>query len=148
MNCIGSHHLPEPSPPSYCIASPLCPAAQATRSQCDMAEELSRQLEDILSTYCRESMSDDASSLANGQSHSPELNGLNREDDKQGESIEQTRGGQKEQKKSQDKKKVKGLGKDLTFSLLPCSPTRLSDPVPPLWCSSLQAKRSLFSCRL
>ncbi|KAG8005052.1 hypothetical protein GBF38_010936 [Nibea albiflora] len=58
--------------------------AEAALSQCDMAEELSRQLEDILSTYCRESISDDASTLPNGQSHSLELNGLTREDDKPG----------------------------------------------------------------
>lgn len=80
-----------------------------------MAEELSRQLEDILSTYCRESISDDASDLANGQSHSPELNGLTneREDDKPEES--KVNGGDsgvgKQQKKTHEKKKVKGLGK-------------------------------------
>lgn len=80
-----------------------------------MAEELSRQLEDILSTYCRESISDDTGTLANGQSHSPELNGLTneRENDKPEES--KVNGGDnsvgKEQKKSQEKKKVKGLGK-------------------------------------
>lgn len=77
-----------------------------------MAEELSRQLEDILSTYCRESISDDASTLPNGQSHSPELNGLTREDDKPEELMEQTTGVEKEQKKTQEKKKVKGLGKE------------------------------------
>lgn len=88
-------------------------------SQCDMAEELSRQLEDILSTYCRESLSDDASALANGQSHSPELNGLTneREDDKPEEN--KVNGGDnsvgKEQKKTQEKKKVKGLGKEITL---------------------------------
>lgn len=82
-----------------------------------MAEELSRQLEDILSTYCRESISDDASTVPNSQSHSPELNGLTneREEDKADEG--KVNGGddrvEKEQKKSQDKKKVKGLGKEL-----------------------------------
>lgn len=85
--------------------------AESVRSQCDMAEELSRQLEDILSTYCRESSSDDASTLPNGQSHSPELNGLTREDDKPEESMEQIAGVEKEQKK----KKVKGLGKEITL---------------------------------
>uniref|UniRef100_A0A671TEY3 Taxilin alpha n=1 Tax=Sparus aurata TaxID=8175 RepID=A0A671TEY3_SPAAU len=88
--------------------------AEAARSQCDMAEELSRQLEDILSTYCRESISDDASTLPNGQSHSPELNGLTRVD---GKPEEGKAGGgvEKEQKKTQDKKKVKGLGKEITL---------------------------------
>ncbi|XP_033492117.1 alpha-taxilin [Epinephelus lanceolatus] len=85
---------------------------------CDMAEELSRQLEDILSTYCRESMSDDASTVPNGQSHSPELNGLTneREDDKpEGKVNGAGNGVEKEQKKSQEKKKVKGLGKEITL---------------------------------
>ncbi|XP_073319449.1 alpha-taxilin [Pagrus major] len=88
--------------------------AEAARSQCDMAEELSRQLEDILSTYCRESISDDASTLPNGQSHSLELNGLTREDDKP-EEGKVSDGVAKEQKKTQDKKKVKGLGKEITL---------------------------------
>lgn len=85
--------------------------ADAALAQCDMAEELSRQLEDILSTYCRESVSDD-NTVANGQSHSPEFNGLNndKEEDKQG-GNKVNREVDKEQKKSQDKKKVKGLGK-------------------------------------
>ncbi|XP_010731446.2 alpha-taxilin [Larimichthys crocea] len=91
--------------------------AEAALSQCDMAEELSRQLEDILSTYCRESISDDASTLPNGQSHSLELNGLTREDDKpdEGKVNGANIGVEKEQKKSQDKKKVKGLGKEITL---------------------------------
>ncbi|KAG7244413.1 hypothetical protein INR49_031864, partial [Caranx melampygus] len=72
--------------------------AAAALSQCDMAEELSRQLEDILSTYCRETISDDASALPNGQSHSPERNGLTNE---------------KEDEKS-EKGKVNG-GKEITL---------------------------------
>ena len=97
------------------LFSPLCLVAEAALSQCDMAEELSRQLEDILSTYCRESISDDASALLNGQSHSPVLNGLTseREDDKPEEdNVNGSERAEKEQKKSQDKKKVKGLGKE------------------------------------
>ncbi|XP_042362518.1 alpha-taxilin [Plectropomus leopardus] len=85
---------------------------------CDMAEELSRQLEDILSTYCRESISDDASMVPNGQSHSPELNGLTneREDDKPEDKVNGAGNGvEKEQKKTQEKKKVKGLGKEITL---------------------------------
>lgn len=89
--------------------------AEAAQTQCDMAEQLSRQLEDILSTYCRESISDDASTVPNGQSHSPELNGLTKEIDKPEETAEQTTGVEKEQKKTQEKKKVKGLGKEITL---------------------------------
>lgn len=88
----------------------LCLVAKAARSQRDMAEELSRQLEDILSTYCRESLSDDT--LANGQSHSPEFNGMARVNDKPGEGkVIGANGEEREPRKSQEKKKVKGLGK-------------------------------------
>ncbi|XP_013882725.1 alpha-taxilin [Austrofundulus limnaeus] len=91
--------------------------ADTASPQCDVAEELSRQLEDILSTYCRETVSDEASTLLNGQSHSPVLNGLTseREDDKQGEGKVGDSGAEKEQKKTQEKKKVKGLGKEITL---------------------------------
>lgn len=95
-----------------------CVVAEAAQSQCDMADELTRQLEDILSTYCRESMSDDTGILASGQSHSPEFNGLTRDGDKpeEGKVNGANRGGEKEQRKTHDKKKVKGLGKE-SFSL-------------------------------
>lgn len=85
--------------------------AEAALSQCDMAEELSRQLEDILSTYCWESISNDASALPNGQSHSPELNGLTKEKPEGGGVNGGDNAVEKEKKKTQDKKKVKGLGK-------------------------------------
>lgn len=97
------------------LCLPLYVAAEATLSQRDMAEELSRQLEDILSTYCRENISDDASTVPNGQSHNLQFNGLSnvREDEKQDQC--KVNGGdsgvEKEQKKTQEKKKVKGLGK-------------------------------------
>lgn len=86
--------------------------AEAARTQCDMAEELSRQLEDILSTYCRQSLSDDTAALPNGQSYPAELNGLGgeREDDKP-----EGKANDKEQKKSHEKKKIKGLGKEITL---------------------------------
>ncbi|XP_035490655.1 alpha-taxilin [Scophthalmus maximus] len=88
--------------------------AEAALSRCDMAEELSRQLEDILTTYCR-----GARALPNGQSHSPELNGLasGREDGKAagGKVNGGDAGMEKEQKKTQEKKKVKGLGKEITL---------------------------------
>lgn len=94
----------------------MCAVAAAALSQCDMAEELSRQLEDILSTYCRETISDDASALPNGQSHSPELNGLTNEKEDEKTAKGKVNGGgsgvEKEQKKTQEKKKVKGLGKE------------------------------------
>uniref|UniRef100_A0A3P8RZJ2 Taxilin alpha n=1 Tax=Amphiprion percula TaxID=161767 RepID=A0A3P8RZJ2_AMPPE len=94
-------------------------SAEAALSQCFTADDLSRQLEDILSTYCRVTISDDASALPNGQSHSPELNGLTseREDDKseEGKINGGENGAEKEQKKTQEKKKVKGLGKEITL---------------------------------
>nr|XP_057903172.1 alpha-taxilin isoform X2 [Doryrhamphus excisus] len=83
-------------------------------SQRDKADELSRQLEDILSIYCRQSRSDDAGALANGQSHSPELNGVEKDDNKPSKSKGGS-GEEKEQKKTQEKKKVKGLGKEITL---------------------------------
>lgn len=88
-------------------------------SQSDMADELSRQLEDILSTYCRES--EDAGALLNGQSHSLVLNGLNCEKEHEKSEDSKVNGGhksEKEQKKTQEKKKVKGLGEDkMTLSV-------------------------------
>ncbi|XP_056154315.1 alpha-taxilin isoform X2 [Lampris incognitus] len=93
--------------------------ADAALSQCDMAEELSRQLEDILSTYCREAITDDATAVPNGQSHSPDLNDLanGREDDKSEEGKVNGGGSraEKEQKKTQEKKKGKALGKEITL---------------------------------
>ncbi|XP_041867503.1 alpha-taxilin [Melanotaenia boesemani] len=93
--------------------------AEAALSQCDMAEELSRQLEDILSTYCRESISDAASALFNGQSHSPVLNGVAGERERDKPEEGKVNGGdnraEKEQKRTQEKKKVKGLGKEITL---------------------------------
>lgn len=81
-----------------------------------MAEELSRQLEDILSIYCRESISDDSSTLPNGQSGSPELNGLTRDDKpEEGKGNGANNGTEKEQRKTQEKKKLKGLGKKNSF---------------------------------
>lgn len=84
----------------------------------DMAEELSRQLEDILSTYCQEDSGEDGAAVPNGQSHGPELNGLaNESEDGKPEEVKVNGGGgaEKEQKKMQDKKKVKGLGKEITL---------------------------------
>lgn len=103
--------LSHPIPFVLCFP-PLCLGAEAAKSRSDMAEELSRQLEDILSTYCREILSDDNSTLDSGQSHSPELNGLTKGDEKPED--EKVNGGnngtEKQQRKTQEKKKVKGLG--------------------------------------
>ncbi|CAL8397648.1 unnamed protein product [Gadus morhua 'NCC'] len=94
--------------------------AEVVLSQCDMSEELSRQLEDILSTYCLANANGDGPALPNGQSHSPELNGLAHEGD-EGKAVKGGKvsggggGGGKEAKKTQEKKKVKGLGKEITL---------------------------------
>lgn len=87
--------------------------AKAERTRRDMAEELSRQLEDILSTYCRESLSDDT--LPNGQLHSPEFNGVAGNKPGEGKAIGANRE-ERESRRSQEKKKVKGLGKKLSAS--------------------------------
>ncbi|KAM3858625.1 alpha-taxilin [Diretmus argenteus] len=109
----------EPQTPQGDGAESEGTVAEAALSQCDMAEELSRQLEDILSTYCRENMGDDVTALPNGQSHSPELNGLANEREGGKPERGKVNGGggrvEKEQKKTQEKKKVKGLGKEITL---------------------------------
>lgn len=88
--------------------------AGAAKCRSEIVDELSRQLEDILSTYCRESMSDDNSTVDCSQSHSPEFNGLARGDKKpeDGKANGGNSGTEKQQRKSQGKKKVKGLGKE------------------------------------
>uniref|UniRef100_A0A8K9XG97 Taxilin alpha n=1 Tax=Oncorhynchus mykiss TaxID=8022 RepID=A0A8K9XG97_ONCMY len=95
---------------------PVSTAAEGVSSQCDMAEELSRQLEDILNTYCLEDNGEDGVNLPNGQSHGPVLNGLANEkelDVKPGDVKVNACGAEKA--KTQDKKKVKGLGKEITL---------------------------------
>ncbi|XP_029592121.1 alpha-taxilin isoform X3 [Salmo trutta] len=91
---------------------------EVVSSQCDMAEELSRQLEDILNTYCLEDNGEDGVNLPNGQSHCPVLNGLANEkelDVKPGEVKVNAGGAEKEKVRIQEKKKVKGLGKEITL---------------------------------
>ena len=99
-----------------CVCVFVCVVAEVVLSQCDMSEELSRQLEDILSTYCLANANGDGPALPNGQSHSPELNGLAHEGD-EGKAVKGGKvsggGGGKEAKKTQEKKKVKGLGKEV-----------------------------------
>uniref|UniRef100_A0A674DIA0 Taxilin alpha n=1 Tax=Salmo trutta TaxID=8032 RepID=A0A674DIA0_SALTR len=83
-----------------------------------ITEELSRQLEDILNTYCLEDNGEDGVNLPNGQSHCPVLNGLANEkelDVKPGEVKVNAGGAEKEKVRIQEKKKVKGLGKEITL---------------------------------
>uniref|UniRef100_A0A8C1EKJ0 Taxilin alpha n=1 Tax=Cyprinus carpio carpio TaxID=630221 RepID=A0A8C1EKJ0_CYPCA len=80
----------------------------------DMAEELSRQLEDILSTYCHE---DGGVGGEDGQPDGVEVNGLSEKEDGKQEEAKLNGSGftEKDQKKLQEKKKVKGLGKEITL---------------------------------
>lgn len=86
-------------------------------ASCDMAEELSRQLEDILNTYCHEDGGSEDAAVTNGQPDGVEVNGLSeREDGKQEEAkLNGNACVEKDQKKLQEKKKVKGLGKEITL---------------------------------
>ncbi|XP_071230811.1 alpha-taxilin-like [Salvelinus alpinus] len=95
---------------------PVSTVSEGVSSQCDMAEELSRQLEDILNTYCLEDNGEDGVNLPNGQSHCPVLNGLahEKELDVKRSEVKVNSGGA-EKVKIQEKKKVKGLGKEITL---------------------------------
>lgn len=116
----------EKSFPLLCFFShvPLCSVAEAgaLSSSRDMAEELSRQLEDILNTYCHEDggVGSEDVAVTNGQPDGVEVNGLfEREDGKQEEAKLNGNGcAEKDQKKLQEKKKVKGLGESVL--LLKC----------------------------
>lgn len=93
------------------LACFLCSVAEAGAiSSCDMAEELSRQLEDILSTYCHEdgSVGSKNAAVTNGV----EVNGLSEKENGKQEEAKLNGNGcvEKDQKKLQEKKKVKGLG--------------------------------------
>ncbi|XP_051949012.1 alpha-taxilin isoform X1 [Xyrauchen texanus] len=87
--------------------------AGAVSSSCDMAEELCRQLEDILSTYCHA----DGGVGTNDQPDGVEVNGLSEKEDSKQEEAKLNGNGcmEKDQKKQQEKKKVKGLGKEITL---------------------------------
>lgn len=100
--------------------------AAALSSSRDMAEELSRQLEDILSTYCHEDggVGSEDVAVTNGQPDGVEVNGLSEKEDSKQEEAKLNGNGcvEKDQKKLQEKKKVKGLGESvclLTFVALP-----------------------------
>ncbi|TRY66661.1 hypothetical protein DNTS_007996 [Danionella cerebrum] len=88
-------------------------------SSCDMAEELSRQLEDILSTYCHESGSvgNKKMPVSNGQADVVEVNGLSEKEETKREETKLNGNGcvEKEQRKLLEKKKMKGLGKEITL---------------------------------
>ncbi|XP_026989671.1 alpha-taxilin [Tachysurus fulvidraco] len=91
-------------------------ASGSQSTSCDMAEELSRQLEDILSTYCRADGSEDRA-VPNGRPDGAEVNGVAEREDSKSEdaSLNGSSGAEKDQKKLQEKKKVKGLGKEITL---------------------------------
>ncbi|KAJ7304420.1 hypothetical protein JRQ81_011978 [Phrynocephalus forsythii] len=102
------------------------------RATCDVSEELSRQLEDILNTYCMDSSQegpgDDNSqsepveleeaekcrseSPRNGEPEQscPEING-----EKEGPRGTSEEGSERDQKRVQERKKAKGLGKEITL---------------------------------
>ncbi|NXX42666.1 TXLNA protein, partial [Tricholaema leucomelas] len=119
-------------------AAPLeAPLAQEDSAKCprpavrDVSEELSRQLEDILNTYCvdasqegpgeeggqseppepEEAEKGRSESPRNGEQEpgGPEMNG-EKESSKGGEE-----GGERDQRRAQEKKKAKGLGKEITL---------------------------------
>uniref|UniRef100_A0A8V0YUS0 Taxilin alpha n=1 Tax=Gallus gallus TaxID=9031 RepID=A0A8V0YUS0_CHICK len=129
----------DPSEPTAALEAPL--AQEDTKSSRpavrDVSEELSRQLEDILNTYCvdasQEGPGEDggqsepvepeevekcrSESPRNGdqESGSPEMNGEKEgtkgtEEFRPGEEC-----GERDQKKAQEKKKAKGLGKEITL---------------------------------
>ncbi|XP_061452744.1 alpha-taxilin [Rhineura floridana] len=111
---------------------------------CDVSEELSRQLEDILNTYCmdtnQEAPGDDngqvepvemdeadkcrSESPRNGEQEQscPEING-----EKEGPRGASDEGGERDQKRTQEKKKAKGLGKEITLLMQTLNTLSTSD---------------------
>uniref|UniRef100_A0A3B3QV17 Taxilin alpha n=1 Tax=Paramormyrops kingsleyae TaxID=1676925 RepID=A0A3B3QV17_9TELE len=82
------------------------------------AEELSRQLEDILSTYCLGEGTEDRAlpEACDGQPDGADLSGVTEQgDDKTGGLKLNGSVTEKDPKKEQEKKKVKGLGKEITL---------------------------------
>lgn len=109
---------------------PLCSVAGAgalSSSSRDMAEELSRQLEDILSTYCHEDggVGSEDVAVTNGQPDGVEVNGLSEKEDSKQEEAKLNGNGcaEKDQKKLQEKKKVKGLGESVCLHKFVAPPT-------------------------
>lgn len=93
---------------------------------CDVSEELSRQFEDILNTYCvddgQEGVADPEETdkgppeSRNGETEAvvPEVNG-EKEERRGAEDSRSINETDKDQKRVQDKKKSKGLGEYCTF---------------------------------
>ncbi|XP_016415157.1 alpha-taxilin-like [Sinocyclocheilus rhinocerous] len=110
---------PDGTPTSNSQAEEGLAEAGASSASCDMAEELSRQLEDILSTYCLEDggVGGEDAAVTNGQPDGVEVNGLSEKEGGKQEEAKLNGNGctEKDQKKLQDKKKVKGLGKEITL---------------------------------
>ncbi|XP_066573454.1 alpha-taxilin isoform X2 [Amia ocellicauda] len=97
--------------------------ASGEASGSDVSEELSRQLEDILNTYCQEDSAEDRPQPEPPRNGEPEpeidtleVNGIA---DKEDVKVEEPKLNgditDKDQKKPQEKKKVKGLGKEITL---------------------------------
>lgn len=111
----------------------LCSVAEAgaPSASCDMAEELSRQLEDILSTYCHEDggVGSEDAVVTNGQPDGVEVNGLSEKEDSKQEEPKLNGNGctEKDQKKLQEKKKIKGLGESV------CLPERTTRALFIIW---------------
>ncbi|XP_016126394.1 alpha-taxilin-like [Sinocyclocheilus grahami] len=104
---------PDGTPTNNSQAEEGLAEAGASSASCDMAEELSRQLEDILSTYCLEDggVGGEDAAVTNGQPDGVEVNGLSEKEAK----LNGNGCTEKDRKKLQDKKKVKGLGKEITL---------------------------------
>ncbi|XP_053719970.1 alpha-taxilin [Synchiropus splendidus] len=87
--------------------------AEGTPSSCDKADELSRELEDIVNTYCNEMITEDATTLPNGQSHSPEPNGVT--DERDDGKLDEGKLNEVEKGQKRERKRGKGLGKEVTL---------------------------------
>ncbi|XP_057244075.1 alpha-taxilin-like [Malurus melanocephalus] len=110
-------------------APPEAPITQEdpkSRPVRDVSEELSRQLEDILNTYCVDGSQENPEEPEKGRSESPrngeqdpggpEINGEKENNNKGGEEFRPgEEGGDRDHKKAQEKKKAKGLGKEITL---------------------------------
>lgn len=121
----------QPSPtdsmgtPDVCQPAPS--ASQEGAAVCDMSEELSRQLEDILNTYCTDAGQEAVTEpeetdrgppecARNGETVlvMPEINGV-KEEIRGAEDNKNINDSDRDQKRVQDKKKAKGLGKEITL---------------------------------
>lgn len=135
MLCVAVFSSPPPAPLTQEDPKSSRPAVR------DVSEELSRQLEDILSTYCvdasQENPGEDggqgeppepeepdkgrSESPRNGEQEpgGPEMNG-EKESTKGSEEFRPgEEGGERDQKKAQEKKKAKGLGEGFPAPAVP-----------------------------